>query len=160
MEATAVFAATFAALYAGHHVGPDRCWPWQGSVTAQGYGRLKVRGRTWRAHRLAYEIVMGPIPGGRHLDHTCHDPELCKGGDDCQHRRCVNPLHLKPTTLVENVMRGASPAAQNARKTHCKRGHELTEGNLYKTKRGRLCATCARAQVAGSRARRKETRHV
>ena len=48
-----------------------------------------------RAHRLAWEIVIGPIPDGLVLDHLCRRPV------------CVNPSHLEPVTDAENLRRAA-----------------------------------------------------
>lgn len=41
-------------------------------------------------------------------------------------------------------MRGEGCCVQNARKTHCKRGHEFTPDNIYWRKTGgRQCKACA-----------------
>lgn len=93
------------------------CWTWLGQLT-KGYGRVKYQGKKWRAHRLTYELFVGPIPDGLHLDHLCRN------------RACVNPAHLEPVTNAENLRRGITPP-QNVRKTHCQRGHEFTEENTY-----------------------------
>lgn len=84
------------------------------------------------AHRVAYELTRGKVPTNMCLDHLC------------KNRLCVNPEHLEIVTLVENVMRGESLHARNARKTHCKSGHEFTKENTYiHPQRGsRLCRTC------------------
>lgn len=85
----------------------DECWPWLGSITGVGYGNLKRGEKNSSAHRLAYELVVGPIPEGMTLDHLCHTNDLaCSGGVACPHRRCVNPAHLEVVTLTENVLRG------------------------------------------------------
>lgn len=79
--------------------GPDGCWPWKGTISVHGYG-------SWHhtpAHRTSYRLVLGTIPDGLVLDHTCHDPAECSGGPSCQHRRCVNPAHLAPVPPEENV---------------------------------------------------------
>ncbi len=85
----------------------DGCWTWCGTVTGEGYGVMSVDGGQVKAHRYAYELLVGPIPAGLDLDHTCHhaDP-TCHEGDHCPHRRCVNPTHLEPVTSGENVARG------------------------------------------------------
>jgi hypothetical protein len=91
------------------------CWEWTGSINLKGYGSLSVKvGDKWikrPAHRLVWIALCGPMPEGLQLDHLC------------RLRRCVNPDHLEPVTLRVNVLRGIGLTAQNALKTHCKRGH-------------------------------------
>ena len=85
------------------------------------------------AHRVAYEKAYGPIPEGLVIDH------LCRNG------LCVNPEHLEAVTRKENILRGEGACAQNARKTHCKRGHELIPENLIERSDGRRdCLLCDR----------------
>lgn len=110
------------------------CWEWQGTRD-RGYGRCFV-GRPKRyspAHRVAYELAVGPIPEGLTLDHLCRNPG------------CVNPAHLEPVTNRENILRGVGITAQRARQTHCKRGHLLEGDNLLSAARRhqwRACRTC------------------
>lgn len=124
------------------------CWLWTGSLTvAGGYGQFRSGGRPRRAHRLAYETLVGPIPDGLHLDHLCRTP--------C----CVNPAHLEPVTGPENTRRGVAGMAQLAR-THCPRGHEYSERNTYLEPRrggkapGRHCRECHNARGRAERASR------
>jgi hypothetical protein len=70
---------------------PNGCWRWLGRFDANGYGR---QGRRW-AHRIVYELLVGPIPAGAVLDHLCRT------------KWCVNPDHLEPVTHAENCRRGA-----------------------------------------------------
>lgn len=71
--------------------GPNGCLLWTRAVNAYGYGVFRVGQRTARAHRVAYELVHGPIPAGLILRHSCHNP------------LCVNPEHLKPGTRADNA---------------------------------------------------------
>lgn len=118
-----------------HHSG---CWLWTANRYPGGYGQVKWKGRPRQAHRVAYESLEGSIGRGLCIDHLCRV------------RECVNPAHVEPVTLGENVLRGNGVSAKNARKTHCKNGHPLTGDNLHVVKCrsgniGRECKTCRRA---------------
>ena len=109
------------------------CWEWTAAKRG-GYGVFGLGTRSdglIRAHRYAYAELVGPIPEGLQLDHLCRN------------RPCVNPEHLEPVTGRENTLRGESPQAQNARKTHCPRGHAYDLLNTYSGgKGGRQCDIC------------------
>lgn len=104
------------------------CWKWTASVDKDGYGRIGH----YRAFNVVYKLVVGEVPEGLILDHRYNNPE------------CTNPNHLKPVPPYENLMRGNSPSAKNARKTHCKRGHPLFGDNLKLVPAGRQCRECGR----------------
>lgn len=113
--------------------GPEGCWLWTGTRDQAGYGQIRYDKRLYKAHRFGYELVIGPIPPDMTLDHLCGN------------QSCVNPAHLEPVTLAVNILRGNGPSAQNARRTHCGRGHEFTPANTRIDKRGkRLCRACNR----------------
>ena len=59
--------------------GRDECWEWQEGRTASGYGRFKPtgRGRSVMAHRVAWEVIYGPIPDGFGVCHRCDNPPCC-----------------------------------------------------------------------------------
>ncbi len=131
---------------------PDGCWLWTGELTRNGYGRERIEPRAGSrrvvAHRLVYELLVGPIPEGLQLDHLCRN------------RACVNPEHMEPVTGRINTLRSTGPSAINASKTACVNGHALDERNTYVRPdgTGRHCKACARERnriyMRGYRARK------
>jgi len=97
----------------------DTCWLWTGSTTKLGYGQFRVGKKIKRAHRIAYELLKEPIPENLVLDHLCRV------------RNCVNPNHLQPVTIRENVLRGLPRKNKQKTKTHCNKGHEFTKESTY-----------------------------
>lgn len=114
----------------------ESCWNWTSATNGFGYGLFWSFGKMVTAHRFSYELARGPIPKGLTLDHLCRNTI------------CVNPDHLEPVTMRENILRGQSPTAINARKSYCVNGHELTDENLIKMKLlqygCRCCKICQR----------------
>lgn len=138
----------------------DDCWPWTGALSSQKYGHIKYDGRIQEAHRVVYSLLVGVIPDGMVLDHTCHDPATCIGrGNGCPHRRCVNPNHLSLTTQERNVLRGGSPPAINARKTACAKGHPYTPETMVIDQGTRRCLICRR-EVDRHRNKRRRSIHA
>ncbi|GAB1642509.1 HNH endonuclease signature motif containing protein [Krasilnikovia sp. MM14-A1259] len=118
-------------------VAPETgCWVWQGACIPKGYGKFYYRRRLRNVHRVAYELLVGPIPEGMQIDHFV-----------CENPPCCNPDHLRPVTVRENLLRSGGVAAQNAAKTHCSRGHEFTSENTYwRPTGGRRCRACWRVR--------------
>lgn len=115
------------------------CWEWTKGKNDKGYGSFRLEGKTRGAHKVAWELLMGPVPAGLDLDHLCRN------------HACVNPDHLEPVTRRENVLRGvnAIPGKHHhmAQRTHCVNGHKYTEENSYhrKDRPGhKQCRTCKR----------------
>lgn len=120
-------------------VVPSGCWIWTGARLPTGYGWARVGGRSRAAHLQMWRAVRGPVPHGLELDHLCRET------------LCCNPDHLEPVTHAENVHRSFSPSAVNLVKTHCLRGHEFTEENIYrppKRPHTRQCRACISIRVA------------
>jgi hypothetical protein len=82
------------------------CLIWTGAVAKGGYGNIGWKGRTYGAHRLAWELVNGPIPDGMVI---CHQ---------CDVRTCINPAHMRVGTPTDNgsdkVKRGRQPKGEFA----------------------------------------------
>lgn len=107
------------------------CWRWIRPLTRVGYGRFFNHGYQ-PAHRVMYERLRALIPEGLTIDHLCRN------------RACVNPDHMEPVPIAENIRRGISPSAINGRKTHCVNGHPLSGDNLLNSTLQRFCKTCRR----------------
>lgn len=127
--------------------GPDGCWIWTAGKV-NGYGSFRLGKRKVRAHRVAWVMWSGqpePEPG-LHLDHACHDPQVCFG-PGCPHRACVNPAHLRVATPKENTANSNALPMQRKRRTHCPAGHPFDAGNTYHYRAadgttGRQCRPC------------------
>lgn len=126
-------AAETSRFYAKVKISPTGCHEWTAGKARGGYGKFHFRGRSRVAHKILWELENGPVPEGLELDHLCRNPP------------CVNPEHLEAVTPRVNLLRGTSPVAVNAAKTHCRRGHEFTGSNLKMVRNGsRACRECLR----------------
>jgi len=90
------------------------CWMWTGSLNRAGYGRLTFSGRSFTAHRCAYEFLLGAIPSGMFACHHCDEPP------------CVRPDHLFLGAAVDNTRdmiqknRGAVPPSAGSANGHAR----------------------------------------
>jgi hypothetical protein len=119
------------------------CWEWQ-AQRSNGYGRVRRDGRWVMAHRLAYELLVGPIPDGLCIDHLCRN------------RGCVNPTHMEAVPDRVNILRGQGFAARAARQTTCPSGHEY---DAVGYRGARTCTLCHLAAGARYRARLRALGH-
>lgn len=92
------------------------CWIWDRS-TRKGYGRIRISGKHYSAHRVSYVIYKGDIPahGGTHgmcVLHRCDTP------------KCVNPDHLFLGTMTDNNIDKCKKGRHSSRK--------LTKHQVYR----------------------------
>ncbi len=117
------------------------CWVWQGARDPKGYGRIRVggtSGRTLFTHRLMCKGLTDAL----HVDHLCNNTSCC------------NPAHLEAVTQQENNSRQVH-ANGNTYKTHCKRGHLLTQRDY----RGhRFCRKCKNLEQNARYARERQAK--
>ena len=131
----------------------ESCWEWTGAKD-KGYGQITMylgqqggRARE-KAHRAVFILEGVEIPEGKVVDHICRN------------RACVRPDHLRFASMRENVLENSeSFPALNKQKTHCKRGHELSKDNVwrstYETRGSRICRRCSLIRSAEQKTRMK-----
>lgn len=66
------------------------CWEWQAGLRA-GYGAYLHNGKPCYAHRVAYEMFVGPLQEGDVVRHKCNN------------KLCVNPDHLVKGGVIDNI---------------------------------------------------------
>lgn len=85
------------------------CLIWTGEADKDGYGRIRVRDaagkrRGYAAHRVAYQVHVGPVGPDDWICHACDTPP------------CVEPSHLFKGKAVDNIRDMDS----KGRRRHCK----------------------------------------
>lgn len=143
-------------LLTNRHVTPNGCWEWTGRCLPGGYGVVAQKGNsrlpgriTILAHRLAYEVWVGPLSPHEEVRHSCDNPP------------CFRPMHLDKGTHKQNMddmaQRGRSTkgrpvgaALAHSLKTHASCGHPFTPDNTYVAPGtgARSCLRCRRERNA------------
>jgi hypothetical protein len=77
------------------------CWIWTAGLNGTGYGSFKAYNKPYMAHRFVYEMLVGSIPDGMVVDHTCHV------------RTCVRPDHLRAATQKQNMENRDGPQSNS-----------------------------------------------
>lgn len=71
---------------------PNECWEWQGcTIKKFKHGQFRYKNKGYLAHRVSYEIHIGPIPDGVNVCHSCDNPS------------CINPAHLFLGSQIDNI---------------------------------------------------------
>lgn len=98
---------------------PDEngCTVWMRSRCRDGYGTIRVDGRTLSTHRVAWELANGPIPPKQHVLHHCDNPPCC------------NPEHLFLGTHTDNM----ADRARKGRTNRDSRNQGKANGNAKLT---------------------------
>ena len=111
----------------------NECWLWIGAKNGrEGYGYIGFKRHIVPAHRIAWMMKYGDIPDNMELDHICRE------------HTCVNPEHLDLVTHRENLLRGNTVCAANAKVLYCPQGHPYDDVNTYwrPDGHGRGCRLC------------------
>src|SRR6266581_3341479 len=126
------------------------CWSWLAGRATAGYGVVWTGRCVELAHRLAYQLTVGPIPDGLVIDHLCSN------------KVCCNPSHMEPVSRGENRARAplAGVAELHAAQDRCINGHEFTrisdrgERLPGRARLNRVCRECANSASRSYRARK------
>lgn len=93
--------------------GPDECWPWKKKGRANRYAMIGIAaGKSRGAHRLMWQLFVGPIPEGLEVCHTCDDGY------------CLNPRHHFLGTHTDNMQ-------DKVRKGRCANEIPSVRGELH-----------------------------
>ena len=124
------------------------CWWWIGSIWKTGYGAFCIEHKNIQAHRVSYELYVGPIPERALICHTCDNAH------------CVNPKHLYIGTNTTNnrdrLERDPMSFSGRPQQNNCLRGHELSGANLgISSITGvRWCKECTKLRMRAARAKK------
>lgn len=97
--------------------GENACWVWMAAKNDAGYGLIRVAGKNYKAHRVAWVLQNGPIDDGVGVLHKCDNPP------------CVNFRHLFNGSQGDNMKDMVS------KNRHLSRIHALPRGDNHWSRR-------------------------
>lgn len=112
--------------------GRHGCWLWLLSCNPGGYGKTRWGGRDVLAHRRCWEALVGPVPAGQVLRHSCDTPA------------CVNPVHLQVGTHLDN----SQDCSRRGRAAGTGRGVNRLNADLVRLIRRRAAEGVKRVAIA------------
>lgn len=117
---------------------------WNGATNADGYGIIRINGKTRLAHRVAWEIANGPISPRDHVLHRCDIPACCAPG-------CLF-LGDQEANMADMASKGRH---WQQRKDFCPQGHPYDEQNTYRApgRPRRECRTCRATKKSDQKGR-------
>jgi hypothetical protein len=119
------------------------CWEFSGPKDSHGYGRLFISGKEWKAQRVAYELLVGPLPSRARLLHPLF-PDRCIGAS------CCNPAHMKRQVQFSAIV---------SVERRCSQGHLINSENSVIERRGdRILTRCRICRQAAWRKTKKTSR--
>lgn len=126
----------------------NTCWLWKGALS-NNYGSFHNGKKNVKAHRFAYELLIGKI---RKDLSACHR---------CNNSKCVNPAHIYIASHKENMIDAGNDnlLGSKFRLIVCPRGHYKTGKNGFPFKQnGKItmgCRKCRYEAVAKSKRKKK-----
>ena len=118
------------------------CILYTGALDKYGYGKFTIGSKHVTAHRASYELLVGKIPQGLLILHSCDN------------RSCIRPNHLRPGNPIDNVKdmwsrkrNKNSHFYKQKSRTTCIHGHKLIGENVYHWRGHRRCQTCHRSRL-------------
>lgn len=89
------------------------CLEWKGAKYKSGYGAVRFNGKVQRVHRVIWELMVGKIPKGVDILHTCDNPPCA----------CIDHLFkgTQAVNMKDKVEKGRQPQGEKHR------DHILTE---------------------------------
>lgn len=129
---------TLADLQAVTEPTEEGCLIWQRALDSGGYGSIRSKQRTYRAHEIAWFLSGNERPEGYTLHHLCHN------------RACIEVTHLVCITKAEHweITKAELPdfwdrhRAGIIRQPLCSKGHD--DWYISPTSGDRQCRECQR----------------